>query len=216
MYEQGMSARLLSLVFLLSPSLVFADDIAPLRLALENQAKHKTVSVKIKQTKKIPALIENIVLVGHLWLNPGQSFRWQLGAPLVQSAVYDGNKLFLVDEMKKTVAALDPNDRRAKPLLLMLGIGEIASIEKMQEAFTVGDTTTVDEHLVVNLLPKGRMKRVINSMVIQINTRNSFPERLEWKQKDGTVIITEFSPPVLNKKLPDGIFDLKHEGYTWE
>jgi len=211
-----MSARLLCLALFLIPCLASADEVAPLRIALEKQAEHKTVSVKVKQTKKIPALTEDIVMKGHLWLKPGQAFRWQLGEPLVQSAVYDGTKVLLMDEKKKTAVSLDPGDRRAKPLLLMLGIGEGASLEKMQEAFTVGGTTTVGEHFVVSLLPKGQVKRAISSMVMQFNTRTSFPERIEWTQKDGTVVVTEFYPPAIDKKLPAGIFDVKRESYTWE
>jgi len=215
-YTKHMFRSLLWLSLLLTPCLIFADEMEPLRIALEKQANHKTVSVKVRQTKKIPALTEDIVMSGYLWLKPGEAFRWELGDPLIQSAVYDGVKVHLMDEKKKTAIALEPDDRRAKPLLLMLGIGESASFEGMQKAFTFGGTTTVDEHFVVSLVPKGRLKRAITSMVMQVNTRTSFPERIEWTQKDGTVVVTEFYRPVLNKKLPLGIFDVKREAYTWE
>jgi outer membrane lipoprotein-sorting protein len=211
-----MPALLIRLFLFLTPCLMFADELQPLQIALEKQARHKTVSVKIRQTKRIPALNEEIVTLGHLWLKPGQAFRWQLGDPIVQSAVYDGTKVSLIDEKKKTAVALEPDDRRAKPLLLMLGIGEGASLEGIKKDFTIGGTTTVNEHYVISLVPKGQLKRAITSMVMQFNTRTSFPERIEWTQKDGTVVITEFFPPVLNKNLPDGIFDVRGDAYTWE
>ncbi len=195
---------------------VFADELAPLREALERQAGHKTVSVDVRQTKKVPALTEKTVERGHLWLKPGEAFRWEIGKPLAQLAVYNGGEVFLIDEKKKTGKALSPDDRRAKPLMLMLGIGEGASFEGLQEAFTITGTTTVDEHFVVSLSPKGKLKRAITGMVMQVNTRTSFLERIEWNQKDGTVVVTEFFPPLLNGKLPDGIFEVKKEGYTWE
>lgn len=210
-----MPIRFVSL-FLLIIFPVFADELAPLRTALEKQANHKTVSVDVRQTKTIPALTEKIVERGHLWLKPGQAFRWELGEPLVQLAVYNGDEVFLIDEKKKTASALSPDSRRAKPLMLMLGIGEGATFEGLQEAFTIAGTTTVKEHFVVSLVPKGRLKRVITGMVMQVNTRTSFLERIEWNQKDGTVVITEFFPPLLNKKLPGGIFEVKKENYTWE
>ena len=210
-----MSIRHLCL-FLLTACISAADVVAPLRAALEKQSKHESVSVKIRQTKKIPALTEEIVLTGHLWLKPGKAFRWELGDPLVQSAVYDGKSVFLMDEENKTAVALGPDDRRAKPLLLTLGFGEGASFEKMQESFTVGSTNTVGEHFVVSLVPKGGLRRALRSMVMQVNTRTSFPERIEWTQKDGTVVITEFFPPAIDGKLPAGIFDVKREAYKWE
>lgn len=211
-----MSVRFLGLSLLLICSQARADDVEPLRLALEKQGQHKTVSVNVKQTKKVPALTDEIVLRGHLWLEPGKAFRWQLGDPLVQSAVFDGAKVFLMDETKKTGLELKPEDRRAKPLLLMLGIGEGASFERIQETFTVSGTNRVGEHFIVSLLPKGRLKRALSSMVMQVNTRTSFPERIEWTQRDGTVVVTEFSPPVVDERLPSRIFDIKRDDYSWE
>jgi outer membrane lipoprotein-sorting protein len=211
-----MSVRFLGLSLLLICSQARSEDLEPLRLALEKQGQHKTVNVKVKQTKKVPALTDAIVLRGHLWLVPGKAFRWQLGDPLVQSAVYDGTKVYLMDEAKKTGLELEPDDRRAKPLLLMLGIGEGASFEKMQESFTVSGTNRVGEHFIVSLVPKGRLKRALSSMVMQVNTRTAFPERIEWIQRDGTVVINEFAPPVVNKKLPSRIFDIKRDDYRWE
>ena len=210
-----MNVRLISIVLLLLPSLVSAASMEPLRTALKKRATHQTVSVNVKQTKKIPALTREIVTRGHLWLVPGRAFRWQLGDPLVQGAVYDGTKVHVTEEAGET-SAFDPDDRRVKPLLLMLGVGESASFEKLQENFSLGGTNTVNEHFVVSLVPKGRLQRVIRSMVMQINTRTSFPERIEWTQKDGTVVITEFSPPVFDKKLPAGIFDANRKAYPWK
>ncbi len=193
-----------------------ADELAPLRAALEKQAKHRSVSVEIRQTKRMPALTEDIVQGGHLWLDPGKAFRWQLGKPPAQTAVYDGNKVYLMDEAAKTGMELGTDDRRAKPLLLMLGFGEGASLDGMLEAFTVSGTNRVDEHFIVSLKPKGNLKRVLSSMVMQINTKTSFPERIEWTQRDGTVVVTEFFPPSLNKPVPAGTFAVKREGYRWE
>ena len=210
-----MSVRLISIALILLPGLVLADTLEPRKTALAKRAERQTVSVNVKQSKKIPALTQDIVTHGHLWLVPGRSFRWQLGDPLVQSAVYDGTKVYLTDESGKTTA-FDPDDRRVKPLLLMLGIGEGASFDNIQQAFSAGGTTVVDDHFVVSLMPKGRLQRVIKSMVMQINTRTSFPERIEWTQKDGTVIVTEFSPPVFDVKIPADMFDVARTSYPWK
>ncbi len=211
-----MSFRFFLFAFLLLATRAFADDLGPLRAALEKQAKHKTVSVDVRQTKKSPALTETTTERGHLWLKPGQAFRWELGDPPSQRAVFDGKKVYLLDVKKKTATALDPDDRRAKPLMLMLGIDEGATFDGLQETFTIAGTNTVNEHFVVSLVPKGKLRRAITAMVMQVNTRTAFVERIEWTQKDGTLVTTEFFPPVLNKALPDGIFKVKTDGYKWE
>lgn len=211
-----MSARLICLAALFLCPLSHADDLAPLRSALENQAKHQTVSVEIRQTKRMPALTEEIVERGHLWLEPGKAFRWQLGKPPVQTAVFDGSKVYLLDESAKSGVELETDDRRAKPLLLMLGFGEGASLDGMLESFSVGTTNRVGEQFAVSLLPKGKLKRALTSMLMQINIRTSFLERIEWTQRDGTVVVTEFFPPVLNQPLPAGSFTVKRADYRWE
>jgi len=211
-----MSIRSVCLAALFLCPISHADELAPLRTALEKQAKHRTVSVRIRQTKRVPALTEEIVQGGHLWLEPGKAFRWQLGKPPEQTAVFDGKMVYLLDESAKTGLELATDDRRAKPLLLMLGFGEGASLDGMLEAFTVSGTNRVDDHFIVSLLPKGNLKRALKSMVMQVNTRTSFPERIEWTQRDGTVVVTEFFPPALNKPVPAGTFSVKHEAYRWE
>ncbi|MGC4016393.1 MAG: hypothetical protein QM755_18005 [Luteolibacter sp.] len=134
----------------------------------------------------------------------------------MQTAVYDGEKVYLLDEARKSGMELQPDDRRAKPLLLMLGIGGTSPFEQIQEGFRVTSTNQVDDHFVVKLIPQGEVKRALTSMIIQVNTANSYLERIEWTQRDGTVVVTEFSAPVLDKPLPNGAFEVKRAAYTWE
>jgi len=182
-------------------------DLTPLSQALAKQATYQSVIVKIRQTKKIPALTAPIKNTGKLWLKPGKSFRWQLGAPKASTAIFDGKQVYLLDESKKSAKSYPPTDRRIKPLLLMLGIGEGASVEKMTTIFRVTGVTTHGDHYIAAFTPKSiKLKRVLKSMVLQINTKTSFIERIEWVQKDGTIVTTEFYPPQINAPLPKGIF----------
>lgn len=212
----GMSGRFFLPLAALAAAHVHAADLTPLKTAMEKQALNKTVSVDVRQTKKVPALSDSTVLEGHVWMIPGKSFLWQLGKPPVQTAVYDGEKVYLIDEARKSGLELKPDDRRAKPLLLMLGIGGTSPFNQIQEDFRVTSTNQVDDHFVVKLLPQGEVKRALTSMIIQVNTANSYLERIEWTQKDGTVVVTEFSAPVLDKPLPSGAFEVKRAAYTWE
>lgn len=193
-----------------------AFDLAPLEKSFAKQAAHQSVQVKMKQTKKLPSLKEPVVNRGYLWLRPGKAFRWQLGDPKVQTAVYDGSQVYLLDEKERTAKAYDANNRKVKPLLLMLGIGESASFERMMKTFDVTGVTRKGDQYAVALAPKsGKLKRVIVRMVLQLNLRTSFVERIEWTQKDGSVITTEFARPELDAKLPKGIFSVKRDRYKW-
>ena len=195
---------------------VAAFDLAPLKKSFAKQATYKSVQVKMKQTKKLPSLKQPVINRGYLWLQPGKACRWQLRDPKVQSAVYDGSQVYLLDEKEKTAKAYDSNNRKVKPLLLMLGIGESASFESLMKTFEVTGVTRKGDQYAVALSPKsGKLKRVIVQMVLQLNLQTSFVERIEWTQKDGSVIITEFARPELNAALPKGIFSVNRANYKW-
>ncbi|MGC4016392.1 MAG: hypothetical protein QM755_18000 [Luteolibacter sp.] len=51
---------------------VHAADLTPLKTAMEKQARNKTVSVDVRQTKKVPALSDSTVMEGHVWMIPWQ------------------------------------------------------------------------------------------------------------------------------------------------
>ena len=199
-------------LLIFSTSISFAatppkPDLTPLNQALAKQTTYQSVIVKIRQTKKIPALSEPIKTTGKVWLKPGKSFRWQLGDPKASTVIFDGKQVYLLNESQKSAACYPPTDRRIKPLLLMLGIGEGASVKKMATIFRVTGVTTHGDHYIAAFVPKSvKLKRVLKSMVLQINTKTSFMERIEWVQKDGTIVTTEFYPPQINAPLPKEIF----------
>ena len=192
-------------------------DLEPLRVALAQQAKYRSVIVKVRQTKQIPALNQPVKSTGKLWLKPGKAFRWQLGEPKANTAIYDGEKVYLLDEIRKSAVAYPPDHRKVQPILLMLGIGDGASVEKMSEVFRVTGVTKHNGHYIVAFAPKsGKLKRVLKRLILQINTQSSFMERVEWTQKDGSVVTTEFFPPQINVELPDHIFAIEKNKYQWK
>lgn len=193
-----------------------AEDLTHLKDVLAKQQSHKTVRVDVRQTKKSPALSAETRLNGHLWLKPGEAFRWELGRPAEQIAVYDGRTLVFLNERKKTAQKVDSNDKKAKPLFLMLGFGEGASFSEIEKNFRVNGTNTVGEHFVVSLTPKGRLRRGMKSLVMQVNTRGSYVERIEYVQRDGMKVTTEFSVPRINVGIPASKFSVSADGYAWE
>lgn len=201
----------------LCPHLSAEQDLEPLKKALDRQAKHQSVQVRLRQRKQLPALKDPIQNNGRLWLVPGKTFRWQIGDPKVSTAIYDGKRVYLLDEKNKTAVDLSPSNRKVKTLLIMLGIGEGASFESMMKTFHVTGTTSDKTRYVAVLVPKsGKLKRFVKHLTIQVNMKTSFLERIEWAQKDGTVVLTEFFKPTINQALPAAIFNFKREDYKWE
>jgi outer membrane lipoprotein-sorting protein len=205
------------IILLLLSLQVFADEAAPLRQALKKQAAHKSVVATFRQTKRVPALTDDIKTMGKLWLIPGKAFRWEIGRPVRQTIVYNGGKVLMTDELKKTGERLSPDDRSVKPLFLTLGMGKEASFDEMLKVFTITSTNTAKGRYNATFSPKQRsVKKIIKSLLMQVNLEASFVERIGWIQRDGTETMTEFFTPQLNDAIPTNIFRVDDSAYRWK
>ena len=194
-----------------------AEPAPQLREALAKQKELKSVFVKFQQDKNSSRPNRTYQHPGQLWLIPGTAFRWEVGNPKLQTVIYEGRSVYFLDEVKKTGIRVDPSDRRAKPLLLTLGIGKEATYDELTKAFEIEATNQVDDHFVARLIPRsGRLKRYLTELLMQVNLTTSFPEKIAWTQKDGTKVSTLFRKPTLNKSLPGSIFSFDVNDYTWE
>lgn len=203
----------LSLMF---ASTLLGNELAPLEAALKKQSEHKSVVVTFRQTKKVPALTNEVKTMGKLWLIPGKAFRWELGQPKQQSIIYNGREVLVLDETKKTGERLSPDDKTVKPLFLTLGMGEDATFEGLSKLFKITSTNQAQGRYVATLSPKPRgLKRVVKSLLMQVNLTTSFPERVGWVQKDGTEAMTEFFKPKINGSVPASTFMINESSYTW-
>ena len=206
-----------ALIILFFPLGLFADEAAPLKAALKRQAEHKSVIVTFRQTKKIPALTDEIKTMGKLWLVPGIAFRWQVGTPTKQTIVYNGGNVLVIDELKKTGERLSPDDRSIKPLFLTLGMGKEASFDEMSKVFTITGTNEAKGRYLATFSPKPRsIRKVIKSLLMQVNLQTSFVERIGWVQRDGTEAMTEFFTPKLNGSIPANTFVVDETAYRWK
>ena len=196
---------------------IFADEAAPLRQALKKQAAHKSVVATFRQTKRVPALTDDIKTMGKLWLIPGKAFRWEIGRPVRQTIVYNGGQVLMTDELKKTGERLSPDDRSVKPLFLTLGMGKEASFDEMLKVFTITSTNEAKGRYNATFSPKQRsVKKIIKSFLMQVNLEASFVERIGWIQRDGTETMTEFFTPQLNDAIPTNIFRVDDSAYRWK
>ena len=205
------------LLFLVLSLQVLSDEAAPLREALKKQAAHKSVVATFRQTKKVPALTDDIKTMGKLWLIPGKAFRWEFGMPVRQTIIYNGSEVLMVDEVKKTGERLSPDDRSVKPLFLTLGMGKDASFDEMLKVFSITSTNEAKGRFNATFSPKQRsIKKIIKSLLMQVNLEASFVERIGWTQRDGTETMTEFFTPELNILIPSSTFSIEESAYHWE
>ena len=207
----------LILLSLLFPIGLLADEAGPLKDALKKQADHKSVIVTFRQTKKVPALTDEIKTMGKLWLVPGKAFRWQVGTPTKQTIVYSGGDVLVIDELKKTGERVSPDDRSIKPLFLTLGMGKEASFEEMSKVFEIVGTDQGEGRYAATFSPKPRsIRKVIKSLNMQVNLETSFVERIGWVQRDGTEAKTEFFKPAINVAIPASTFVVDEAAYRWK
>ncbi|MDB4410600.1 outer-membrane lipoprotein carrier protein LolA [bacterium] len=147
----------------------------------------------------------------------GKDPRWEIGKPVRQTIVYNGGQVLMIDELKKTGERLSPDDRSVKPLFLTLGMGKEASFDEMLKVFTITSTNEAKGRYNATFSPKQRsVKKLIKSLLMQVNLEASFVERIGWTQRDGTETMTEFFTPQLNIAIPSGIFNVNDSAYRWK
>lgn len=196
---------------------LFGQNVEPLRQAIERQAGIKSVKVKFRQTKEAPTLSKPIKTMGQLWLVPGKAFRWELGTPSKKTVVYNGQTVFVLDEVNKTGEKLDPEDRKIKPLFLTLGMGKEATYEGLNKLFTITSTNQDAERYVAVMVPKSRrLRSMVKSLLMQVNLSTSFPERIGWTQKDGAKSMTEFFKPTIDGAIEASTFHVNEASYQWK
>jgi outer membrane lipoprotein-sorting protein len=207
----------ISFFLFLIPLTIFGNDISPLKRALERQAEHETVIVTFRQRKKSPALDDQIETMGKLWLVPGQSFRWELGKPARKTVIYNGGDVLVLDEVKKTAQRFSKDHKTVKPLFMTLGMGEGASFDQLAKVFTITGTNQEKGRFVATFTPKPRsLRKVLKSLLMQVNLETSFMERVGWEQRDGTETMTEFFTPSFNEEISTETFLVKEDNYRWE
>jgi outer membrane lipoprotein-sorting protein len=203
--------------FALASTLLVADDIEPLKMALQKQANHESVEVTFRQTKKSPALADEIKTMGKLWLIPGKSFRWELGQPAKQTVIFNGGDVLVLNEKDQSAQRFSPDHKTVKPLFLTLGMGEDASFEGLSKLFSIRGTNQENGRFVATFSPKPRsIRKVIKTLLMQVNLDTSFLERVGWVQQDGTEAMTEFFKPTLNEGIPSTTFEVDEARYTWK
>ena len=208
--------RAIAALFLLA-SLASANDLKPLQDALQRQAQHESVEVTFRQTKKSPALDSEIKTMGKLWLVPRESFRWELGQPAKKVVIFNGGDVFVLNQIDKTAQRFSRDHKTVKPLFLTLGMGEDANFKGLEKAFEIIGTNQGQGRFVAKLSPKVRgVRKMIKSLLMQVNLEESFLERVGWVQRDGTETMTEFFKPTLNQKLPKKLFSVAEGAYTWK
>jgi outer membrane lipoprotein-sorting protein len=207
----------ITLTFLAFSALAMADSIQPLKEALQKQAKHQSVVVTFRQTKKSPALADEIKTMGKLWLVPGKSFRWELGRPAKKTVIFNGGDVLVLNETEKTAERFPPDHKTVKPLFLTLGMGEDSSFDGLTKLFTIRGTNQAKGRFVATFSPKPRqIRKMIKSLLMQVNLESSYLEIVSWVQRDGTEVKTEFFTPTLNQTISKELFEVEESRYTWK
>jgi len=187
-------------------------DLETFQQLLEKRDLYETVTATIVQEKKVPSLIEPLVTQGELWLKPRLAFRWEKGDPVSDVAIYDGDKVYLVNVAEGLVEDYKPSSRSVRELMLLAGVGESSTYEGILDSFEAVDAQSGDGQYTITLEPdSGVMKRVLKQLTIVFDLATSFPTEIEWSQKDGTVARTLFKNVTFDQKIADEVFTAPEE-----
>lgn len=209
-----------SFAFLASICIAAANNdvnLTPLEACLLQRDQYTSVIASVKQEKILPSLSEPLVTKGKLWLVPQHGFRWEQGKPVKEIAIFNSERVYLLQEENKTAQSHKPNSRAVRPLMLLMGMGKGASYEGLLENFKPTHSEIKGSVYTVSLQPdSGVMKRALSQLTLSIDLKTCFPKEIVWLQKDGAIITTEFGQPKFNTQLDRHIFQFDPSQYTME
>lgn len=190
-------------------------DLSKLKQTLGKRDEYQSVITRVVQKKVLPSLTEPVENAGKLWLVPQKSFRWEQGTPVVNTALFSDEHVYLINEVEMTVEKYDSDDRSVRPLMLLLGMGKDSSFEGLLDNFKPISVEETAKMLSVSFLPdSGLMKRAVRQLTLIIDLKSSFPSYIIWEQNDGAVITTEFQSPKFDVPVIPETFLFKKELYT--
>ncbi len=190
-------------------------DLAPLEACLIQRNQYSSIITTVKQEKVLPSLSKPLVTKGKLWLVPQYGFRWEQGNPVKDIALFDSNRVYLLNEDSKTAERYKAGSRAVRPLMLLMGMGKDASYEGILDNFKPTYSEIKGSVYTVSLQPdSGIMKRALSQLTLSIDLKTCFPKKIIWLQKDGAIITTHFGRPRFNTGIDTQMFQFNEGAYA--
>jgi outer membrane lipoprotein-sorting protein len=195
----------------------FASPAADLNGMLDSwfaaQTNLQTWSADLTQTRSLKVLSQPLVSTGKVWMVAPNRFRWELGQPAQTIALRQADQLFIIYPRLKRAEKYDLNGAPPGPWKDALALLEASfprSRADLESHFNVLSVTQTNSIVQVALQPKSASARkFITEIQVSFRTNDFTLTATELRFSDGSSMRSDFTHPLLNAPLDEGLFGTK-------
>lgn len=195
---------------LLAPPARAADTNAILDGWFAAQAGVHSLSADFTQTRRLKTLVQPLRATGHLWFEPPNQFRWELGRPAQTIALRNGDDMYVIyPRLKRAehypLGASAPREWRDAMALLDAGFPHTR--EQFDTQFQVQSLAATNGLWELMLQPRrADARQVMPALGVFLTTNNFSLAGTELTFMDGSQMKNEFSNVITNAPLGSEIF----------
>jgi outer membrane lipoprotein-sorting protein len=177
------------------------------------QTNLQTWSADLTQTRSLKVLSQPLVSTGKVWVAVPNRFRWELGQPAQTIALRQPDQLFLIYPRLKRAEKYSLDGAPPGPWKDALALLEASfprSRADLESHFRVLSVTQTNSIVQVALQPKSASARkFMTEIQVSFRTNDFSLTATELKFSDGSSMRSDFTNPLLNAPLDEGLFGAK-------
>ena len=164
----------------------------------------ETLQADFQQTKKIQMITEETVSLGKLFYQNPETLNWEYKEPQDYKILFIAGELHINDAGDKSVKNTDSNKLFGKIAKLITGSVN-GKLLQDNENFEISYSRE-KELITAIIIPKDKnLKAMFSEIQMQFNTEDMV-EEVSLIEESGDATIIEFSNILLNKEIPDEVF----------
>ena len=177
------------------------------------QTNLQSWSADFTQTRSLKVLSQPLVATGKVWVTVPGLFRWELGQPAQTIVLRQPDQLLIIYPRLKRVEKYSLEGVPPGPLKDALALMD-ASLPRdratMEERFRLLSATATNSILQMTLQPKSASARkFMTEIQVSFRTNDFSLTATELKFSDGSSMRSDFTNPLLNAPLDEGLFGAK-------
>jgi outer membrane lipoprotein-sorting protein len=198
------------LVFFFCLSAAGADTNALLSSWLAEQAKLKTWTADLTQTRTIRTFKDPLLSTGHLIFKAPNNFRWELTSPAPTIAVRNSNEMTVSYPKLKRAERYRLSSAGNEPwrdALALMDAGFPASRAELESQFKLLSFTQTNDLLRITMEPRSATaRRFMNQVELILRTNDFSMAANQLRFADGSTLRNEFRNGLKNPELATNTF----------
>jgi outer membrane lipoprotein-sorting protein len=188
-----------------------ADTNAVLESWLAAQAKLKTWSADLTQTRTLKTLRQPLTATGYLIFKAPNTFRWELGNPAQTMAIRNSNEMLVIYPKLKRAEKYPLGGAGNAPwrdALALMDAGFPASREELESRFKLLSISLTGDVAHIVMEPRSAAaRRFMNEVQLTLRTNDFSMAANQLRFADGSVLRNDFTNAVKDPAIATNAFE---------